>query len=584
MTNRVLRSRAVPVEGDEPADEIQVELPRDPAGRENTRGRGRGRGRGPVRTTRRATTHAEGINAGNRGRVNTRTARRARSTGAIGNRETSHQESSATVRGREAVRSRGRGRNQAFVTHETFAAEMGKLQETLQALLAHQEKSVSGSKDKSESREVTELSSLPVTEVGGNSLSVAEMTSKVGVKGCSYKEFAACKPPIFKGECDPVLVMKWIKEMELVFATSNCVGEDKVTYALSMLRSEATLWWDAETGGSGVVAAEGMSWETFGGMSLREYANKFIEKSRFAGSYVSDEEARVERFIFRLKSNLREWVSAREPTTFQAAVHAAEMTEKEKNCPLTDRVGDKRKWEGPTADPRKGKNFKLELRMGRGVGEKPCGKCHKVHRGDCTPGERSCFQCGLPGHMSRDCPNKKNCYQCGSPDHLRSKCPQVKRGGPVQYGECGVGRREEKKWESARPKGRSFNMTATEAEEVPDVVAGTFLVNSTCARVLFDSGATCSFISPTFAQYLGLKPKRLGREFGVETADANQVLVREVFEGCVVDIEGSLVPVVLYPMPMREFDVVLGMDWLARNEASIICNKKMIRMVLLGKV
>ncbi|KAI3769854.1 hypothetical protein L6452_00968 [Arctium lappa] len=462
-----LRSRAVPVEGDEPADEIRVELPRDPAGRSNTRGRGRGRGRGPVRTTRRATTHVEGINSGNRGGANTRTARRARSARAIGNTEMSHQESSTTVRGRGSVRARGRGRNQAFVTHGEFAAEIGK----------HQEKSASGSKDKSDSREVTKLSSPPVTEVG------------------------ACKPPTYKGECDPVLVMKWIKEMELVFATSKCAGEDKVTYSLSMLRSEATLWWDAETGGSGVAAAEGG-----------------ISGIRARG----------------------------EPTTFQAAVHATDMTEKEKNRQLTDRVGDKRKWDGPTADPRKGKNFKPELRMGRGVGEKPCGKCHRVHQGECVPWERS-SSFGVSASQAR---------------------------GTSSVWEREGGRREEEKWEPARPKGRDFNMTATEAEEVPDVVAGTFLVNSTRARVLFDSGATCSFISPTFARCLGLKPKRLGREFGVETADANQVLVREVFEGCVIDIEGSLVPVVLFPMPMREFDVVIGMDWLAKNDASIICKRR----------
>ncbi|KAI3715855.1 hypothetical protein L6452_22843 [Arctium lappa] len=144
----------------------------------------------------------------------------------------------------------------------------------------------------------------------------------------------------------------------------------------------------------------------------------------------------------------------------------------------------------------------------------------------------------------------------------------------------GGGRKEEKKWEAARPKGRAFNMTATEAEEVPDVVAGTFLVNSTCARVLFDSRATCSFISPAFARCLGLKARWLGKGFDVETADDNQVAIREVFDGCMIDIEGSLVPVILYPMPMREFDVVLGMDWLDKNDASIICNKKLIRMVL----
>ncbi|KAI3746981.1 hypothetical protein L6452_09423 [Arctium lappa] len=100
---------------------------------------------------------------------------------------------------------------------------MGKLQETLQALLAHQEKTASGSRKKSESKELTTLSSPSVAEVGGYSSCCTVAITNVAAKGCSYKEFAACKPPTYEGECHLVLVMKWVKEMELVFATSKCV-------------------------------------------------------------------------------------------------------------------------------------------------------------------------------------------------------------------------------------------------------------------------------------------------------------------------------------------------------------------------
>ena len=36
-------------------------------------------------------------------------------------------------------------------------------------------------------------------------------------------------------------------------------------------------------------------------------------------------------------------------------------------------------------------------------------------------------------------------------------------------------------------------------------------------------------------------------------------------------------------MGMGEFDVILGMDWLANNNADIVCNKKLIRIPLLDK-
>lgn len=73
----------------------------------------------------------------------------------MGEHEVSHQESSTTRRCRSNVRGRGRGRTQTFVTQEAFVTEMGKLQEALQALKAHQEKSVSEGKEKSGSKEGT---------------------------------------------------------------------------------------------------------------------------------------------------------------------------------------------------------------------------------------------------------------------------------------------------------------------------------------------------------------------------------------------------------------------------------------------
>jgi hypothetical protein len=49
-------------------------------------------------------------------------------------------------------------------------------------------------------------------------------------------------------------------------------------------------------------------------------------------------------------------------------------------------------------------------------------------------------------------------------------------------------------------RGRVNHVTMEEAQEAPDVVIGRFLINNTSAIVLFDSGASRSFI---FATYVG---------------------------------------------------------------------------------
>ncbi|KAI3706879.1 hypothetical protein L6452_24918 [Arctium lappa] len=333
---------------------------------------------------------------------------------------------------------------------------MGKLQETLNALLAQRTNEVSVSKEKSEDRVVTEISDSPVTVVGSHSQSTpVVMTKAVVEKGCSFKEFAAYKPPTYKGECDPVLAMKWVKGMELAFDTSKCSEGDKVVYALSMLKDEVVMWWDVETGGQGSAAAKYMSWEG-------------------------------------------EFVSNKEPATFQAAVNAAEMREKEKN------------------------------------------------------------------------------RQCGSPDHSMTDCPQLKKGAAGGYEDKGG----EKKVEPTRARTRTFNMTAEEAVEIQDVVTGTFPIDSIFSKVLFDSGANRSFVSPNFVHKLHVKPKKLSQGFEVEVADDSRVLVGEVYDGCSIDIDGHIFPLRLYPMGMGEFDVIVGMDWLASNDANIVCNKKLIHIAL----
>ncbi|KAJ9561944.1 hypothetical protein OSB04_007104 [Centaurea solstitialis] len=154
-------------------------------------------------------------------------------------------------------------------------------------------------------------------------------------------------------------------------------------------------------------------------------------------------------------------------------------------------------------------------------------------------------------------------------------CPQLKQGTTVPTGGDKGGRAE-----LARGRASAFQITTDEAAEHPEVVAGTFLVNFVPTMVLFDTGADYSFITPRFAHTLHLVPRHLGRGFEVDVAGDHKVWVRGVMERCTIDLYGHLFPVSPYPIGLGEFDIVLGIDWLTKVGATILCREKLVKTPL----
>ena len=128
-----------------------------------------------------------------------------------------------------------------------------------------------------------------------------------------------------------------------------------------------------------------------------------------------------------------------------------------------------------------------------------------------------------------------------------------------------------------RAQTRVFAMTAYEAQANPDSVTGTVSVFGEPARVLFDSGASRSFISTSFALHANRELTPLKSKLIVSTLLGERIVRTFVFKGCEVVIEGFVLKANLIPLEMINFDVILGMDWLSNHRASINCFTKEIR-------
>jgi len=85
-------------------------------------------------------------------------------------------------------------------------------------------------------------------------------------------------------------------------------------------------------------------------------------------------------------------------------------------------------------------------------------------------------------------------------------------------------------------------------------------VNSMPALVLFDSGASRSFVSLAFSQHISISREPLSRPLSVSIAAERVVCATKVLRGCVLKIFGVEFPIDLIPIAMGDVCVIVGMD------------------------
>jgi hypothetical protein len=99
------------------------------------------------------------------------------------------------------------------------------------------------------------------------------------------------------------------------------------------------------------------------------------------------------------------------------------------------------------------------------------------------------------------------------------------------------------------------------------------------ASVLFDSGATHSFISMVFVRLSRLVVRTLEPGLAVTTPVGKTVVYKRVVCECPVSICGRVFPANLLVLPMFSYNVILKMDWLTRHSAIIDCVLKQVTLM-----
>ncbi|MQM14845.1 hypothetical protein Taro_047779 [Colocasia esculenta] len=154
------------------------------------------------------------------------------------------------------------------------------------------------------------------------------------------------------------------------------------------------------------------------------------------------------------------------------------------------------------------------------------------------------------------------CLKCESTEHQIRDCPRLQQGvqrpAPALAAAAAAAPATERPGKP-RAEARVFALEREDAEQAEHVTEGMVLFMGVHTQVLFDMGAAHSFISEQFARQLAL-------ESGLESEELEVPLSVHTPVGT-----------------MKDYDVILGLDWLEEYYALVDCRGKKIVFCIPGE-
>jgi hypothetical protein len=170
----------------------------------------------------------------------------------------------------------------------------------------------------------------------------------------------------------------------------------------------------------------------------------------------------------------------------------------------------------------------------------------------------------MPGHFIKDCPypkqNKSNFQQTSGNSNQ----------GKGNMANSSTGKNFKK-------TGRVYYTQVATTPEGEPMMIGTFLVANHPAVILFDSGASHTFIRKTFVEKYCIHCTE-SREGFVIHSPGGRIFTKEVVFHIPVTLAGREFHTNMIVIKGQDIDVILGMNWLAQNIAIINTDQRTIKL------
>ena len=122
----------------------------------------------------------------------------------------------------------------------------------------------------------------------------------------------------------------------------------------------------------------------------------------------------------------------------------------------------------------------------------------------------------------------------------------------------------------------TYAIRAHEDQDAPEVIAGIFSLYDIEMHALIDHGSTHSYVCIEHVFEKIPVVERLAYDMHVTSPLGHSVTVNSVYRNFPIVIQAREFLADLITLPFREFDLILGMDWLSKHRAIVDCGQKTV--------
>ncbi|XP_016755359.1 uncharacterized protein [Gossypium hirsutum] len=367
----------------------------------------------------------------------------------------------------------------------------------------------------------------PVTETGSHDQAIGDDALSQAMLRVLERVVGARTGSVARGSTSKRLQYNGAK---IFRGVSGVAPNVKLKGAVSLLRDEAYQWWLTVREGT---KADRLTWDFF--------------KTSFQGKYVGASYVNARRKEFLNLTQGNRTVAAYEVEFLRLSCYAREIVATEYELEKANIAEDVKHSESQNCEKYRGRgkrDFRSLGSTGRPI--KRAKVDRPVRAGDPIVATRPqpCADCGR-SHLGKCWKKIRACFRCWSMDYQGHVQP-VRGGQPLRgRGQARSGNGFE------RGRGAPGRGTGNTEVRQPALV-----------------------YAARRERMLGIKFESTVSEITVLSPLGQSVRVNKLFKDVPLEVQGEVFPVNLMGLPFREFDIILGIDWLVKHRVRLDCAAK----------